>query len=175
MRFDSLRNEFTIAGLEDPVESCYPISGNRSVNLSGRADRIDRLKNGTLQIIDYKSGSSPHLEFNGISTLFDGAPHERISNIFQTLLYSMMLYREHKRESCPSLFYASQMLTEEYSPLIVDKSSGKYIDKYSDIGLSFEQELTRVFEEMFDSTIEFRQVADADACTYCDYKKICRR
>lgn len=175
MRFDSLRNEFTIAGLEDPVESCYPISGNRSVNLSGRADRIDRLKNGTLQIIDYKSGSSPHLEFNGISTLFDGAPHERISNIFQTLLYSMMLYREHKRESCPSLFYASQMLTEEYSPLIVDKSSGKYIDKYSDIGLSFEKELTRVFEEMFDSTIEFRQVADADACTYCDYKKICRR
>jgi hypothetical protein len=175
MRYDTTRKEFIIAGLEDPVESRYPISNNRYVNLSGRADRIDRLKDGTMQIIDYKSGSKPHLEFNGISTLFNGAPNERISNIFQTILYSMMLHQTRKVESCPSLFYASQMLTEEYSPLIVDKSTDKAIEKYSDIGQSFEEELTRVFEEMFDPNIEFSQVEDSDACTYCDYKKICRR
>ena len=177
MCYDSSRDAFTIEGLEDPVESCYPISKGRSVNLSGRADRIDRLKNGTLQIIDYKSGNKPHLEFNGISTLFNGAPHERISNIFQTLLYSMMLQRKckHKVESCPSLFYASQMLSDEYSPFIVDKGGNGKIEKYSDVSQIFEQELTRVFEELFNPDIPFEQVEDTDACTYCDYKKICRR
>ena len=177
LRYDSLREEFTIAGLEDLVEWSYPISNGRSVNLSGRADRIDRLKNGTLQIIDYKSGNKPHLEFNGISTLFNGAPHERISNIFQTLLYSMMLHRDHDRkcEACPSLFYASQMLSKEYSPYIVDRDGNGEITKYSDIGESFEEELTNIFEELFNPEIAFKQVEDSDACTYCDYKKICRR
>ena len=177
LRYDSSREEFTIAGLEDLVEWSYPISNGRSVNLSGRADRIDRLKNGTLQIIDYKSGNKPHLEFNGISTLFNGAPHERISNIFQTLLYSMMLHRDHDRkcEACPSLFYASQMLSKEYSPYIVDRDGNGEITKYSDIGESFEEELTNIFEELFNPEIAFKQVEDSDACTYCDYKKICRR
>ena len=177
LRYDSSREEFTIAGLEDLVEWSYPISNGRSVNLSGRADRIDRLKNGTLQIIDYKSGNKPHLEFNGISTLFNGAPHERISNIFQTLLYSMMLHRDHDRkcEACPSLFYASQMLSKEYSPYIVDRDGNGEITKYSDIGERFEEELTNIFEELFNPEIAFKQVEDSDACTYCDYKKICRR
>ena len=177
MRYDSSRKPFTIAGLEDPVNMCYPISNGRFVNLSGRADRIDKLDDNTMQIIDYKSGNKPHLEFNGISTLFNGEPQERISNIFQTILYSMMLQYKQKQKSevCPSLFYASQMLSKEYSPFIVDKSSGSEIAKYSDIAESFEEQLTSVFEELFDSTIPFRQVEDVDACTYCDYKKICRR
>ena len=175
MRYDTSREKFTIVGLEDPVECYYPISNGRSVNLSGRADRIDKIKGDILQIIDYKSGNKPYLEFNGMSSLFSGAPHERISNIFQTLLYSMMLHRDRDCEACPSLFFASQMLSKEYSPYIVDKSLGREIGKYSDVRESFEEELTRVLEELFDSEISFTQVEDVDACTYCDYKKICRR
>ena len=177
MRYDSdsERKEYTILGLEDPVECCYPISDNRSVNLSGRADRIDKIQGDVLQIIDYKSGNKTYLEFNGMSALFNGAPHERISNIFQTLLYSMMLHRERGCESCPSLFFASQMLSKKYSPYIVDKSRDSEINKYSDVGESFEEELTQVFEELFDPNVAFTQVEDVDACTYCDYKKICRR
>lgn len=177
LRYDTSRKEFTIAGLEDPVELCYPIPGGRTVNLSGRADRIDRLGDNTLQIIDYKSGNKPHLEFNGMSNLFNGAPQQRISNIFQTLLYSMMLHRDNdnKCEVCPSLFYASQMLSKEYSPYIVDKGGDGEITKYSDISQSFEENLTKVFIELFDPNKKFYQVEDANACTYCDYKKICRR
>ena len=175
MRYDISREKFRIAGLEDPVELAYPISNNRFVNLSGRADRIDKLKDGSLQIIDYKSGSKPHLEFNGISTLFHGTPHERISNIFQTLLYSMMLHKDRNVEACPSLYYASQMLSKEYSPHIIDKGGNGEIRKYSDVGDDFEQHLTQMFEELFNKDIAFKQVEDTEACTYCDYKKICRR
>ena len=175
MRYDATRNDYTILGLEDPVECRYPISDKCSVNLAGRADRIDKLTDNTLQIIDYKSSNKPHLEFNGISALFNGEAQDRKSNIFQTILYSMILQRERGCESCPSLFFASQMLSEDYSPLIVDKSQDSEITKYSDIRADFEEELTRVLNELFDKDIAFTQVEDVDACTYCDYKKICRR
>lgn len=175
LSYDSCRKGFKIAGLERDVDCRYPISNGRFVNLSGRADRIDELNDGTMQIIDYKSGNRPHLECGSIQSLFIGAPHERISNIFQTLLYSMMLQREYGTESCPSLYYASRMLSDEYSPLIVDKSTDRVIERYSDVAEVFEQELNSVLEELFDPTIAFSQVEDEDACKYCDYKKICRR
>ena len=175
LRYDIERNDYTIVGLEDPVNCCYPISEGRTVNLAGRADRIDMLADRTLQIIDYKSSNKPHLEFNGMSALFNGPAEDRISNIFQTILYAMMLSRDRKQESCPSLFFASQMLSKEYSPYIVDKSNGCKISKYSEIRESFEEELTTVLTNLFNKEVSFTQVEDVDACTYCDYKKICRR
>lgn len=175
LRHDLSRDGFTIVGLEDAAECDFPISNNRVVHLAGRADRIDRLSNGTLQIIDYKSGNKPHLEFNGISSLFFGRAVERISNIFQTLLYSMMLFRSRNIESMPSLFYASKMLNEEYSPLLTDMLTGEVIERYSSVAEDFEQTLSRILEELFDPTEPFRQADDEDACRYCDYKKICRR
>ena len=173
--YDKEQEGFTIEGLEDGVECRYPISNGREVNLSGRADRIDRLSDGRLQIIDYKSGSTPHLEYNGMTSLFEGAAQERISNIFQTLLYSMMLYRSFGVESTPSLYYASQMILDGYSPYIVDKQRGATIERYSDISEEFEQELLRCLDELFDVHTPFCQAEDRNACTYCDYKKICRR
>ena len=175
MRYDSSRKGFKIMGLERDVDCCYPISGERFVNLYGRADRIDELNDGTLQIIDYKSGNRPHLECGSIQSLFIGAPYERVSNIFQTLLYSMMLNRKYNLESRPSLYYASKMLSDDYSPLITDKAHDAFIERYSDIADDFEDELNIVLEELFDSDIPFVQVDDEDACKYCDYKKICRR
>lgn len=110
-----------------------------------------------------------------MSALFNGPAEDRISNIFQTILYAMMLSRDRKHESCPSLFFASQMLSKEYSPYIVDKSNGCEISKYSEIRESFEEELTTVLTNLFNKEVSFTQVEDVDACTYCDYKKICRR
>lgn len=175
LRYDLTKSGYTIAGLEDDVECEHPISEGRRVNISGRADRIDRLSDGTLQVIDYKSGNKPHLEYNGISSLFTGRPIERISNVFQTLLYSMMLRRTRGVDVKPSLYYASQMLGSGYSPLLVDTTTDAEVEHYSEVSDEFESELTAVLEELFDNTKPFTQVEDVDACKYCDYKKICRR
>ena len=175
LRHDAERSNYTIIGLEEPVAYKHPIPNGKSVNLSGRADRIDRLSNGTLQIIDYKSGNKPHLEFGGIDNLFNGAPHERISNIFQTLLYSMMLYRDLGSDVMPSLFYASKMLNEDYSPNIINCANNEQIAQYSSIATEFEEALNNALCELFNPSIPFKQAEDADACTYCDFKKICRR
>lgn len=175
MRYDKEREGYTVAALEEDVAYNYPISDGREVNLSGRADRIDRLANGTLQIIDYKTNRTPHLEFKSIADLFTGEAKERIPNVIQTLLYSMMLHHKEGAETMPTLFYVTRMLAGDYQPNLLDKSSGEIIERYSDVAAEFESELRHTLEELFDANTPFRQAEDEDACTYCDYKKICRR
>ena len=175
MRYDISQDGFTIVGLEDKVMCRYDISDGRKVNLSGRADRLDRLPNGTMQIIDYKSGNTPHLEFNGMNNLFTGEAKDRVSNIFQTLLYSMMLSKRDGVDTMPSLYFASKMHDEGYSPKIVNKESGEVVDNYQSQAEEFEQMLAATLEELFDYNTPFKQVEDVDMCKYCDYKRICRR
>ena len=177
MRYDSDNTGYTIDGLEELVECRYEISAGRNVNLSGRADRIDRLATDgkTLQIIDYKSGNTPHLKFAGMEKLMFGEAKDRISNIFQTLLYSMMLNKRRGCDAKPSLYYASKMISEDYSPDIVNTETGEVIDRYSHHAEEFEPMLSKILEELFDYDTPFRQVESEDMCKYCDYKKICRR
>lgn len=175
LRYDIERNDFTISGLEEDVSYRRPISGGRAVTLSGRADRIDTLSDGALQIIDYKSGSVPHLEFDDMESLFRGKSEKRISNIFQTLLYSMMLHHTRSTEATPSLYYASKMLLGDYCELIRNLSLGVNIERYSTIAESFEHQLDAILEELFDADKPFSQVEDVEVCKKCDYKKICRR
>ena len=175
MRYDAASEGFTIKGLEKDVACSYPISNGRTVNISGIADRIDILPNNKIQIIDYKSGNTPHLEFNGLSNLFRGPTRERISNIFQTLLYAMILNRNEGLESMPTLYFASKMLSDDYSPKILDKQNGEHVECYSSYAEEFENELTAVLDELFDFSTPFKQTEDSDACTFCDFKTICRR
>jgi hypothetical protein len=175
MRYDESRDGYTISHLEEDVECQYPLTSGITVRLSGRADRIDTLVDNTMQVIDYKSGNRPHLEFDGIESLFHGEAEQRISNIFQTLLYSMMLKKKFGVDSKPSLYYASKMLDSEYSPLINDKSTGKMIEQYSSVADVFESELTTILDELFNPLVEFKQTEDVEACKYCDFNRICKR
>ena len=175
MRYDADSKGFTIKGLEKGIACSYPISDGRTVNISGIADRIDILPNNKIQIIDYKSGNTPHLEFNGLSNLFRGPARERISNIFQTLLYAMILHRNEGLESMPTLYFASKMLSDDYSPKILNKQNGEHVECYSSYAEEFEGELTTVLDELFDFSTPFKQTEDSDACTFCDFKTICRR
>ena len=175
MRYDLTREGFAIEDLETDVEYRYPISDGRTVGMSGRADRIDSLSNGMLQVVDYKSSKSSHLIYNGPYALFNGESGDRISNVFQILLYAMMLHRTRKVDVVPSLYYASQMLSDKYSPLITDNSQKREVERYTEVKEVFEAELERILVELFDDKVPFSQVEDENMCKYCDFKKICRR
>ena len=87
----------------------------------------------------------------------------------------MMLYRGRNIDVTPSLYYASRMLSNDDSPLLIDHSREEHIGKYSDYAEEFEEALDTVLNELFDYETPFRQAADEDACTYCEFKTICRR
>ena len=189
---------YTIVAREKHIPLRYVVNPNLSVKLEGVADRIDLLSNGMLQVIDYKSSKAPSLEFSTITNLFHGESAQRISNIFQTFLYSMILYKTRgkmilKDAECkdvvPSLYYASRMSDNKYSPLIVNKipqydevtgkkkpqSLHETIECYSMIANEFEYELNATLEEIFNKDIPFKQIEDKKTCERCDYKKICRQ
>jgi hypothetical protein len=174
-KYDLSNKGYTIVGLERDVKCEYPISNDRTVSFSGRIDRLDMLKDDKYQIIDYKSNNRSKLEHNGIDKLFNGEPEDRISNIFQTLLYSMMLERSEGKKATPSLYYASKMVVDGYSPYIVESKSKTPIACYRDVSEEFEAQLNNTLEELFDPTKPFTQISNVEACTYCPFKKICRR
>lgn len=177
MLYDANRDGYTISKLEDDILYRYNLPSGLSVKLAGRADRIDELADKTLQVIDYKSGYQPHLEYKNIEALFTGTAKQRISNILQTMLYSMILHKTKGVDTTPSLFYASRMHNniKKYSPYICELDTKRVIQKYSMVANDFEEQLSALLNELFDPSTPFRQTEDKDACTRCDYNRICNR
>ena len=177
MRHDAAHDAFTTLGLEEEVAHAFPFEAcGRTMRLkfAGIADRIDRLDDGTLRVVDYKTGM-PHLEFPGVERLFCGEGRERLSNVIQTLLYSMMLYRTRGCDALPTLYYVRHMHREDYSPELDDKELGRRGAPYSVYAETFEQLLRTTLAELYDAATPFRQCEDVKTCQYCDFNTICKR
>ena len=177
MPYDAAHDGFTVQGLEQPVSYGFDFrAGERTLRMkfAGIADRIDRLDDGTLRVVDYKTGA-PHLEFAGLDSLFHGEGKQRLSNILQTLLYAMMLYRTQGLDAEPTLYYVRAMNRETYLPTLVDHETGVRGGRYTLYAERFEELVRATLAEMYDPATPFRQCADADTCRYCDFNIICKR
>ena len=115
------------------------------------------------------------MEFEGIESLFDGK--KSLSNLLQTMLYSMILHHKHKRNVEPSLYYVRNMQSGDYNPRVIDKQKGE-VD-YISYAEEFEQLLREKLAEIFNPDIPFTQCeavsSDGGPCKYCDFKTICKR
>ena len=183
--FDSSKSrpDFTIEGTEVPVQCQFSFEGadgqSYKVTFAGKSDRIDRLEDGTLRIVDYKTGAS-HIEFSGIDSLFDETLQKLNSAVFQTLLYSLMFSMNGNNKVQPALYYVRDMQNKGYSPLLQmgggkQKPGKTEITHFSMVQKEFEEKLRETLRELFDCTKPFEQCKDAEYCTYCDFKKICKR
>ncbi len=175
--YDIKNSHFSVQGVEQRVEFSFPFkttNGDASVRFSGIADRIDSQEDGTLRVVDYKTGRA-QLDFAGVEALFRGEAKHRQSNIMQTLLYSMMLYHTQCRDVRPALYYVRDMNQEWYSPYIMDRHLSERALPYSHYREEFEGLLTELLSEIFNPNIPFTQCEDIDRCTYCDFNPICKR
>ncbi len=174
LNFDLRHEEFTVEGLEAAVKCDFAFSAGRRVRFAGKADRLDRLKDGSYRVVDYKTGGV-HLEFGGLDDLFVTKNRSLNGNIFQTLLYSLMLWHDRGTDALPALYYVRRMNSEEYSPYLIDKSLGDNQVRYSTSREGFEQRLRNCLLELFDFETPFRPCEDVETCRFCDFKSICRR
>ena len=177
MPYYAAHDAFAVSGLEEPV--AYPFrfrAGGRDLEMkfAGIADRIDTLDDGALRVVDYKTGA-PHLEFDGVESLFTGTGKQRLSNILQTLLYAMMLHRSRGCDVEPALYYVRNMNRPGYSPQLDDKQTGVKGARYTLYRERFEELLRAQLAELYDTSVPFRQCEDADTCKYCDFNVICKR
>ena len=175
--YDIKHDGFSFMGFEKEILHHFPLGDGRTVRIGGKADRIDSLYNGNIRVVDYKTGKEHH-HFMGMDELFRDKKRNLCSNILQTMIYSMILSKEEKRNVEPALYYVRGIHRDNFSPRLIDKSftPAQEVDyaSYTDI---FEQELRSVLSELFNAEIPFRQCSreDAEACQFCDFKTICKR
>ncbi|MFQ8827676.1 MAG: PD-(D/E)XK nuclease family protein [Alistipes sp.] len=173
--YDASQQGYVVERLEAPVEYRVPRERDgrvRSVGFVGKADRIDRLSDGALRVVDYKTGK-PHNCFRDVAALFSSVAAERSPAVLQTLLYAMMLSQSEGCDVQPALYYVRSMQDERFSPLLVE--GDRPVLRFSDYRESLNGHLRRTLSELFDFSRPFEQCEDRSVCAYCDFREICRR
>jgi hypothetical protein len=183
--FDASRTEeYTIEKLEEWVsgEVEFGVDGkSHRVCFYGKVDRLDRLADGTLRVVDYNTGTpkttgQDNERFQSIEALFAGRADQRISAVLQTLLYSMMLRVGGEQQVQPTLYYVKNLSKENYPLLFIETGEGKKeIVQYGDYSEEFENRLREELSELFDPSVPFTQTPDPYPCTWCDFRTICQR
>ena len=174
--YDIEHNNFAVKSLEQKITLPMDLGDGRTILVGGYADRIDSMDDGTIRVVDYKTGKE-HKEFNGIESLFEGENRSAQSNITQTLIYSMVLHHTFKRDVTPELYYVRQMNDKEYSPRLMDKSRDCEVN-YNAYAEEFETLINEKLQELFNPEIPFTQCPKEDAgsvCEYCDFRILCKR
>lgn len=150
-----------------------------SVQIKAVYDRIDQLKDGTLRIVDYKTGKAKvskdrdKLIVPEISTIF--SENSKCSEeAFQVMLYSILynadvvsphLYFVREFHKDPGMETALQYEPDNYWPI---KNFSKYEDQ-------FRTAFDKMILDIFDTSKDFTQTDNKKQCEYCIFKEICKR
>lgn len=178
LRNDLQYTPFEMVAMEKKVSEKITIQtalGPLTLRLGGTIDRMDA-KEGTLRIVDYKTGGSPKIPAN-IEQLF--TPSETRPNyIFQTFLYAAIMSRKQPLMVAPALLYIHRAASESYSPVIEMGEPRKPkipANNFAFFEDEFRERLQALLEEIFDEKELFTQTEDIKKCAYCDFKAICKR
>ena len=157
--------------VDEPIDIQTP-KGVIKSRIGGIIDRMDS-KDGTLRIVDYKTGGDadtpPHVE-----SLF--IPDKKRSNyVFQTFLYAAIMCRKQPTmKIAPALLYIHRAATETYSPVIQMGESRKPKEAVEDFS-KYEKEYRERLQGLFNPEKSFTQTEIIEKCTYCDFKALCKR
>lgn len=161
--------------VDEPIDIQTP-KGVIKSRIGGIIDRMDS-KDGTLRIVDYKTGGDadtpPHVE-----SLF--IPDKKRSNyVFQTFLYAAIMCRKQPTmKIAPALLYIHQAATETYSPVIQmgePRKPKEAVEDFSKYEKEYRERLQGLLEEIFNPEKSFTQTEIIEKCTYCDFKALCKR
>lgn len=178
LRNDLQYTPFEMIAMEKDVSEKLTIQtgqGSLTLRLGGTIDRMDA-KEGTLRIVDYKTGGSPKTPAT-IEQLF--TPSETRPNyIFQTFLYAAIMSRKQSLMVAPALLYIHRAASESYSPVVEMGEPRKPkipVNNFAFFEDEFRERLQALLEEIFNEKVPFTQTEDIKKCSYCDFKAICKR
>ncbi|MEY8589692.1 PD-(D/E)XK nuclease family protein [Phocaeicola sartorii] len=170
---------FTFVASEIEVDEPIDIQTPRGViksRIGGIIDRMDS-KDGTLRIVDYKTGGDADTPSN-VESLF--VPDKKRSNyVFQTFLYAAILCRKQPTmKIAPALLYIHRAATETYSPVIQmgePRKPKEAVEDFSNYEKEYRERLQGLLEEIFHPEKSFTQTETIEKCAYCDFKALCRK
>lgn len=133
----------------------FELPDGRSIAVRGRADRVDRMADGSLVVIDYKTGKAGRFQRKAKQAPFDGGRQ------LQPALYSTVL---EALLSMPVARFEYRFPT--------GRGEGEIVS-YSAEELAAVPELIQQLLEHLEHG-HFVATDDCSDCAYCDYRAVCR-
>jgi len=173
--YDQANLPFQLLGLEVPYHLDFPVmlhGQKKFVSLGGIIDRLDA-KDGTVRIIDYKSGKDLST-FKSVESLFDRADKYRNKAIFQTFLYALLYIKNHPDDNIPlvsGLYNFKELHSDSFDIKIKIKTPGNKLgDPLTDIRPwmdKYQTYLSGLIQEIFDPSVPFEHDENGKECFYC--------
>ena len=178
LKHDTKQAPFTMLKMEKKDEVLIPC-GDHSVRIGGKIDRLD-IRNGTLRIIDYKTGAAEKKNiFNNIDDLFEFHKDKRAGYIFQVMVYAyiMDLIRNEDEPIKPGLLFIRNIYSETFDSHIyqTNKPENIVVNDYRPYRDEVEFKLKSLIQHLMSPENNFTQTTDEKICTKCAYKNICRK
>ena len=152
-------NTIEIVAIEETANTTLMIDElKKSVNLTGKVDRVDRY-NGTLRIIDYKTGRVDQGKVEIVNWEELTTDYTKYSKSFQVLMYCYMMHRSNEI-SLPvegGIFSFRNLNSGllKFAKKPAPRSKSKDMTISEETLESFERELKGLITELFDPSIDF--------------------
>lgn len=176
LKMDAAYTPFMYEGGEKTISFNMNIMNDEGENIAlcigGRSDRLD-IKNGTLEIIDYKTSGDIEKPID-LETVFahDG---KHLNYIFQAMLYSVAALESGMADRVsPLLIYINKAQNRQREDFVVQIGKNK-IDDASVLCDEFKKRLRDVLREIFNINTLFTPTDNEERCQWCDFKKLCER
>lgn len=172
--YDIKNNNFAVLHLEHRFKYEVELSNGSTVCFGGTADRIDSLDDGSMRVVDYKSGKG-HNKLGTFDQVFH--PTESSNYPLQLMIYSMILHHTNsERNIIPALYAVRNMRQDKFNPYLLDKENKCEID-YATYAQPFETGLRALLDEMFDWDTPFVQCEykERGVCKFCEFNVLCKR
>jgi CRISPR/Cas system-associated exonuclease Cas4 (RecB family) len=179
LRHDEQIAPFVIKELEDrdaytPLFSIEVEGREEQVRLMGIIDRVD-IHQGKIRIVDYKTGKD-QLKYGDFEGLFNDEGKGQNKALLQTLFYTIVYEKTRNLTKVEPHLYTVKDFSN--GTQFIEKTKDKLILKDENLdGLKdqFAKKLKEKLNELFDSSVPFRQTENIDNCKYCSFKGICQR
>jgi CRISPR/Cas system-associated exonuclease Cas4 (RecB family) len=176
---------FTILGLEYDVQRSlsFVLSNNMPLNIGGRIDRLDLLSDGTIRVVDYKTGSRRLKPLPDVDAIFKPENISEHSDYYlQIFTYADIVDRQKHNlphtsgflplRVSPALLFIQHAGAENYDPTLC--FGHEPIRDITDYTNRFNELLETKIREIFSSDHPFAPTQNLRICRTCPYAPFCR-
>ena len=141
------------------------------VRLAGRIDRVDELADGTIRVLDYKTGKVTATDLN-LDHINDLTGENGKPKAAQLVLYGLMMLQHYEQGRKYQFGIATLQSSKAPVLLSVGKQTSFTLDEVKEM---FGPVIKSQVLEMADPDVAFTQTEDLKDCGYCQYASICNR